>query len=309
MKHRIFATLSWLGISLWLVSLAVPALAAKLDPTGEEFYHMTRHFMTRDEERAFRNLSTPELRNEFIEAFWKIRDPDPLTEENEFRAELEERFEFVNKYLREANRPGWDTARGMVYLVLGPPSTVNASATSSTLSASRSDYMPNSVIWPYNEMNFAVWFIDRQGYGVFELDMINTSPRLLELMKAAKTRPLSNLGKGMENRFLEFKAEIEPASDRLLIAVPVKELRFDIGSKEEYTARIHLAVNLYLPEGTIATYKDDRRIVLDPEIQKKGQLLIEWTIPLKKGKNQVDLLVLDQVSGRSNRQLIAVKKK
>lgn len=309
MKHRIVAKLPWLLISLWLFSLAAPALAATLDPAAEEFYHMTRYFMTRDEDKAFRNLSTPELRQEFIKAFWIIRDPDPLTVENEFRNELEERFEFVNKYLREANRPGWDTARGMVYLVLGPPTTVNASETSSTLSASRSDYMPNSVVWPYNEMNFAVWFIDRQGYGVFELDMINTSPRLLELMKAAKTRPLRNLDKGMEDRFLEFKAEIEPASNRLLIAIPVKELRFDIGPKEEYTARIHLAVNLYLPGGTIATYKDDRRIALDPEVQKKGRLVIEWTIPLAKGKNQVDLLVLDQVSGRSNRQLIAVKKK
>jgi len=309
MKHRIVATLPWLLISLWLFSLAAPVLAAKLDPAGEEFYHMTRHFMTRDEEKAFRNLSTPELREEFIEAFWIIRDPDPLTAENEFRNELEERFEFVSKYLREANRPGWDTARGMVYLVLGPPSSVNASATSSTLSASSNNFMPNSVVWPYNEMNFAVWFIDRQGYGVFELDMINTSPRLLELMKAAKTRPLRDMDKGMADRFLEFKAEIDPASNRLLITIPVKELRFDVGSKGEYTARIHLAVNLYLPDGTIASYKDDRRIALDPQVQKKGQLLLEWTIPLAKGKNQVDLLVLDQVSGRSNRQLLAVKKK
>ncbi len=309
MKRHLLTKLPWLAISICLFSLAIPDLAAKLDPVGEEFFHMTRYFMTRDEEKAFRNLSTPEQRNEFIEAFWEIRDPDPLTKENEFRSDLEERFEFVNKYLREANRPGWDTARGMVYMVLGPPSMMNAGMTKSSLSASKNDYMPNSIIWPYNEMNFAVWFIDRQGYGVYELDMLNTSPRLLELMKKAKTRPLRDSGKGMEVSFLEFKAEIEPAGDKLLITIPIKELRFDIDAEGGYTARIHLAVNLYLPNDKIVTCKDDRRIALDPEAQKKGRLSLEWTIPLQKGKNQVDLLVLDQVSGRSSRQLIAVKKK
>lgn len=309
MKRNVSARLPWLVISLWLFSFAAPVLAAKLDPVSEEFYHMARHFMTRNEEKAFTNLPTPESRGEFIEAFWEIRNPDPDSGENEFRNELEARFEFVNKYLREANRPGWDTARGMVYLVLGPPSMMNAGQTTSSLSASRSNPMPDSLVWPYLELDLNVWFIDRQGFGVFDLDMANTSPRLLEYLKASKTRFLRNGGKGAEERFLEFKAEIEPARDRLFVTIAAKDLRFEIDAAGRYTARIHLAVNLYQPDGTVITHKDNRLIVLAPEMEKKGRLPIEWTIPLQKGKNQVDLLVLDQVSGRSNRRLLSVKKK
>jgi GWxTD domain-containing protein len=309
MKHNLSPRYPWLLMSLWLFSIAAPVLAAKLDPASEEFYHMARHFMTRNEEKAFTNLSTPELRQEFIDAFWNIRNPDPDSSENEFRTELEARFEFVNKYLREANRPGWDTDRGMVYLLLGPPNMVNVGQTTSTLSASRNNLMPDSLIWPYPELSLDVWFIDRQGFGIFDLDAANTSPRLLEYFKAAKIRFLPNGSKAAEERFLEFKAEIEPARDRLLITIAVKDLRFDIDGGGGYTARIHLAVNLYQPDGTVTTHKDNQRIVLTPEMQKKGQLPIEWMIPLKKGKTQIDLLVLDQLGGRSNRRLLSVKKK
>lgn len=313
MKHYPHAALSCLALLLGLFSLVAPAPAAKLDPDSEDFFHMARHFMTRDEEKAFRNLITPELREEFIEAFWEIRDPDPLTKENEFRTELEERFIFVNKYLRESNHPGWDTARGMVYMVLGPPSIMNAGSTPA-LSASPpgtvsgDGMLTNTIVWPYEELDFLVFFVDRQGFGVYELDTRNTSPRLLELLKAGKTRIICN-EKGTENRFLKFDAKIKSASDRLFITIPLKDLHFDIDAKGGYTARIHLAVNLYFPDGTIITCKDDRRIALDLEMQKKRRLAIEWMIPLKRGKSQVDLLVLDQIGGLSNRQLLAVKKK
>jgi len=314
MKHRDRTVLAWPTLFLALFALAVPtAAAAKLDPDSEEFFRMARHFMTRDEEKAFRNLASPELRREFIDAFWEIRDPSPGSEENEFRAELEERFEFVNRYLREANRPGWDTARGMVYMVLGPPSIMNAGTTpypSGSPMSQLSDMEAGKgvIVWPYQNLNFYVIFIDRQGYGVYELDMQRTAPRLLDLLKSAKTRFIHG-DKGAEERILEFTARIEPERGLVLISIPVKDLRYEIDADGRYTARIHLAANLYLPDGSILTHKDNRRIALDPETQDKGRLAIEWTIPLKKGKTQVDLLVLDQVGGVSNRRLLTVKKK
>jgi GWxTD domain-containing protein len=307
--NRRRATIPWLTLCLWLLSLAAPAPAAKLDPASEDFYNMTRHFMTRDEEKAFRNLLTPELRREFIEAFWEIRDPDPDTGENEFRVELEERFEFVNRYLREANRPGWDTARGRVYLVLGPPNTLNAAETPAPLSSKNSALMSDSVIWPYRELGLIVWFVDRQGYGVFELDMINTSPRLIQYLKEGRTRFIRNKGEDAENRFLEFKARIEPASDTLFVSIAIKDLRFDIEEDGKYASRIHLAINLYQLDGTILSRKDNRRIVFDPGAQKKERLTIEWTIPLQKGKNRADLLVRDLVGGKSNRHVLSVTKR
>ena len=124
------------------------ARAAKLDPESETFYQMTRHFLTRNEERVFRRLATPELRQDFIRAFWEIRDPDPATEENEFRDEVEKRFEFINGHFREANRDGWNTARGMIYLVLGPPNSQNEISTLNDPTSS------GIIRWYYGEYRF-----------------------------------------------------------------------------------------------------------------------------------------------------------
>jgi GWxTD domain-containing protein len=305
-SRGIVARFAWAWMAMLLLGSAAPVFAAKLDPDSEEFFHMTRHFMTRDEEKVFRGLTTPEFRQEFIAAFWEIRDPDPDTAENEFRTELESRFEFVNKYLREANRPGWDTARGMVYMVLGPPTMMNAGTTSSTLSASSSNPLPNSLVWPYGETGIRVWFIDNQGYGVYDLDMMRTSPRLLELLKRAKTQVIQG-DKGAEEHFLGFTAAFAPSGSRLLIAVEAKDLRFETDAAGGFTARIHLAANIYTPEGAVVTRKEERRIVVDAQMQQKSRLALEWALPLGTGKYQVDLLVLDLVGGRSNRQFLSLK--
>ena len=279
-----FARLLRTGIAVLLLAVTAPGFSVKKDPVGTEFYHMVRHLMTSDEEKTFANLSTPEFLREFIEAFWEIRDPDPATEENEFRTAVEERFEFVNQHLREANRPGWDTARGMIYMVLGPPNLMNAASTPSPQSSQNENFLAGTIIWPYPEMNLYVYFVDRQGFGVYELDIVRTSPRLLEFLKTSKTRFIGSGDQGMEDRLLEFRANIKPAIDRLLITIKTTALRFDIDADETFTARIYLALNLYNPDGTIVTQKDTRRITLDPEMKHKGELRLEWTMPLKKGK-------------------------
>ncbi len=160
-----------LRVAAWLLLglLSSAGPAASLDPDSADFYHMARHFMTSNEEKIFRNLAGTEYRREFIRAFWEIRDLDPNTEENEFRNEVEARFEFINKYFREGNRPGWDTARGMVYLVLGPPNMLNVMSQPPS-SGDQDDLM----VWDYRELGFRVVFVDRQGFGVYELDMVNT---------------------------------------------------------------------------------------------------------------------------------------
>lgn len=296
-----------------LLLLLAPALSAKLEPASEEFYRLARHFMTRDEAKRFLSLPSAEQRAQFIEAFWQIRDPDPTSEANEFQDELQTRFDFVSRYFREANRPGWDTARGMVYLVLGPPDiqptfTPYPEATGAYRSG-QADTSTGLFVWPYQALGLYVYFIDRQGFGLYELDMARTSPRLLELMRRAKTRVLREGGGEEAAAPLEFKAEFAPAADRVRIVIPVKELRYEIDAAGAYTARLHLALNLYLPDGSIVSRKDERRVVFDPQAQGNEPLAVDWTIPLARGKNQVDLLVLDQVGDRSNRQFFTVKKK
>ena len=63
-----------------------------------------------------------------------------------------------------------------------------------------------------------------------------------------------------------------------------------------------------MADGTIATNKEDTAHVSSmPRCGTKAAAALEWRCRWKAGKRQVDLLVLDQVGGRSNRQLFTVK--
>lgn len=81
------------------------------------------HIITSIEREAFGLLTSDEIRDNFIEAFWRSRDPTPGTVKNEAREEHDERLAYANRYLgRETPRPGWRTDRGRVYIQLGAPS-------------------------------------------------------------------------------------------------------------------------------------------------------------------------------------------
>lgn len=68
----------------------------------------------------FKQLSSEEEKQSFIEDFWARRDPAPQTSRNEYQEEYYRRFEYVNRHFREGS-PGWRTDRGRVYLIHGRP--------------------------------------------------------------------------------------------------------------------------------------------------------------------------------------------
>ncbi|MDQ2978994.1 MAG: GWxTD domain-containing protein [Acidobacteriota bacterium] len=80
-----------------------------------------RTLLTPSERRDFSGLSDPVSRSEFITAFWKARDPRPETPENEFREEFERRVAFADERFAQDEIRGSLTDRGMVFLLLGPP--------------------------------------------------------------------------------------------------------------------------------------------------------------------------------------------
>jgi GWxTD domain-containing protein len=54
------------------------------------------YIITDEERKAFKKLATDDERERFIEEFWRRRDPDPDTEENEFKEEYYERIAYAN---------------------------------------------------------------------------------------------------------------------------------------------------------------------------------------------------------------------
>ena len=93
---------------------------ASLDPESREFISKVRYIVTAEERRTFLSLP-PAAREDFIEDFWRRRDPTPATEENEYRTEYFNRIETANRLFSGGGSRGWLQDRGRVYVTLGPP--------------------------------------------------------------------------------------------------------------------------------------------------------------------------------------------
>ena len=81
--------------------------------------------MTADELNAWKKLRTNGEREQFIGDFWHRRDPDPDTEENEYREAYYERVAYVNEHFASGT-PGYKTDRGRIYLKYGKPDDVES---------------------------------------------------------------------------------------------------------------------------------------------------------------------------------------
>ncbi|MEZ5308218.1 MAG: GWxTD domain-containing protein [Pyrinomonadaceae bacterium] len=84
-----------------------------------------RYIITSEEKKAFAALKTNEERENFIELFWRLRDPNPDTEENEYREQYYERIAYANENF-SSGKPGWMTDRGRIYITWGKPDSVES---------------------------------------------------------------------------------------------------------------------------------------------------------------------------------------
>lgn len=106
--------------------LAAPAAAQDALPLSDghrKWLEQEVLYIISDREKdAFERLQSEAEREAFIEAFWRRRDPEPLTPENEYRLEHYERIAYANSRLGgETAMPGWMTDRGRIWIQLGEP--------------------------------------------------------------------------------------------------------------------------------------------------------------------------------------------
>ena len=83
------------------------------------------YIITDNERKAFNKLANDDEREQFIEAFWRRRDPDPDTDENEFKEEYYERIAYANEKFA-SGIPGWKTDRGRIYIMFGKADSVES---------------------------------------------------------------------------------------------------------------------------------------------------------------------------------------
>lgn len=96
----------------------------EIDNYFEKWLNQDVLYIVTDEERSvFKNLTSPEEKESFIEQFWRRRDPDPDTAANEFREEHYRRVAYANDHF-SIGAPGWKTDRGRVYIIHGQPDSI-----------------------------------------------------------------------------------------------------------------------------------------------------------------------------------------
>jgi GWxTD domain-containing protein len=157
---------SWFAFGLLAFAFAASCrlynLERKLNPEDAAFFSQVQYIITNDERKIFLELPESE-RAAFQAEFWKRRDPDPDTAENEYRIEYFLRVERATSLFHGEGRAGWLTDRGRIFILFGPPSE-------------RMTYPMDAggfcrEVWYYG--NFPVIFVDEHCSGSFTLTAVN----------------------------------------------------------------------------------------------------------------------------------------
>ena len=127
------------------------------------------YIITKDEKKAFYALTTDEERENFIENFWRRRDPNPDTEENEYREEYYERIAYANEHFT-SGIPGWKTDRGRIYIAWGKPDEIESHPSGGAYDRPSYEGGGSTTTYP-----FETWFyrhLDNVGDGV-EIEFVD----------------------------------------------------------------------------------------------------------------------------------------
>lgn len=298
-------------VALWADSCSTSqGVKVAEDPVLRAFYEKARLIMTGEESKIWKSLPDNASKEEFIEEFWKIRDPDPGTEENEAKQEFEERVRYANMWFgsynprrglesaeegEEKSRSGWNEERGRVYIVLGPPDVIYfRSEDNEAVSHDGSRLRPQAEDWTMEQ-----WIYDRyRAYVVFTRSgtgnwrMESYDPHFLDVLEWAKLNWVSADFQEDINRRFRFKPEFSAAGFRIII--PAGRISFD----ENFRAEFGIKINVYLNRRKIDAIVDTKVLEETEEglLDKKN---IEFEIPyrmVERGEYLFDIIIQDKMA-------------
>ncbi len=138
------------------------------------------YIITPEERRSFLQLQTNEEREQFIEAFWQRRNPDPDSPENTFKEEHYRRIAYANEHFA-SGIPGWKTDRGKIYIMWGPPDEIDSHPTGGNWDRPMDQGGGSTTTYPYedwryrylegNGENVELEFVDPTSTGEYHLTM------------------------------------------------------------------------------------------------------------------------------------------
>lgn len=264
-------------------------LEKNLSPENREFLSRVRYIITKAERKIYLELPDSEKKG-FQDEFWNLRDPDPVTEENEFKEEYFRRIDEANR-LFHGGTPGWLQDRGRIYILIGPPTE--------RLTYPMEAHSKPREIWYYG--NFPVIFVDELGTGDYQLVTLSAA-HLLEINKAQmvsqeKARP--------KEEFFDFKVKTRIQDENeviMTLEIDFEDIWFAAVADRLETS-IMLSVILVDEDESILLEEQKEYPVsfLENEIGDKDKIIIEYPFLLKKGTYTLHL-ELENTAGQEKRQ-------
>ncbi len=306
------------------------------DASRQWLEEVVPYIITSREKDVFLSLPTELDRGQFIETFWKKRDPNPQTPENEFKIEYYRRIALANKFFGAGGIPGWKTDRGRLLVLLGPPGEIlrdlTPSASVLTLSQGPKETwqywgLPNPNL-PYN-LEFT--FVDKFGTGNYVLQQalnmdqgrkeafdpsdVTFQFNYLETISEAMKNPFENLErlKGVITTqvtynlipfhygIFSFKGMDKRALIPLIVSIPYASLPSK-RSEFDYFFSINLTINVSDSLGQVVfeASKDLNFKKTATELEKllDSSFRFQTQFSLDPGDYRIHLLVLDNYSGK-----------
>lgn len=133
------------------------------DEELDDLFDKSKYIASSVELDKYKKITSTEGKREFLYNFWKDRDTDLSTPDNEYYRLYLKRINLSNQRYSTITRAGWKSDRGRVYIIYGEPSEI--------------ERYPNQVdtkpyeIWYYNELEGGVIFVfgDLTGFSDYTL--------------------------------------------------------------------------------------------------------------------------------------------
>ncbi len=129
------------------------------------------YIITDQERKAFLQLSTNEEREQFIEAFWQRRNTDPESADNDYKEEHYRRIAYTDEHFA-SGIPGWKTDRGRVYIIWGPPDSIESHPSGGTYERTQEEGGGETSTYPFEIWNYR--YLEGVGQNV-NLEFVDTS--------------------------------------------------------------------------------------------------------------------------------------
>jgi GWxTD domain-containing protein len=174
------------------------------------------YIITDEERKAFKQFATDEEREQFVEQFWLRRDPTPDTVENEYKEEHYRRIAYANEHYA-AGMPGWRTDRGRIYIMFGPPTSIDAHPMGGPYQRSAEEGGGQTSTFPFEVWRYRylegigqeieIEFVDDCGCGAYEMTLDRSKKDALLHVPNAGLTTMEEMG--MANKADRFRGGLE----------------------------------------------------------------------------------------------------